>query len=87
MDAAEQELQGQLKICYCDFDGVLHDDAVYCSRGEGIHLRTPAKTLFEWPFILEQLLAPYPDVKIVLSMSWVRVKRFSFAKAQLPAGL
>lgn len=36
---------------------------------------------------MEELLAPYPDVKIVLSTSWVRVKNFEFAKRQLPSSL
>lgn len=72
-----------LWVCYCDFDGVVHDDAVYTSRRDGIHIRTPGRILFEWLAILEELLAPYPDVKIVLSTSWVRVKGFEFAKRQL----
>jgi hypothetical protein len=76
-----------LWVCYCDFDGVTHDDAVYSSRHDGIHIRTPGRTLFEWLPILEKLLAPYPDVKIVLSTSWVRVKGFEFAKRQLTPGL
>lgn len=75
------------KICYVDFDGVTHDDAVYWSRREGIFMGTPGRALFEWLPILEELLAPYPDVKIVLSTSWVRVKNFEFAKRQLPSSL
>lgn len=76
-----------LWVCYCDFDGVTHDDAVYSSRRAGIHIRTPDRTLFEWLPILEELLAPYPDVKIVLSTSWVRIKGFEFAKRQLTPSL
>ena len=87
MTASERVPQSQLWVCYCDYDGVLHDDAVYWSRSKGVHLRTPGRRLFEWAFILEELLAPYPDVKIVLSTSWVRHKRFGFAKKQLPLGL
>lgn len=78
---------GPLCVCYCDFDGVTHDDAVYWSPRDGIHLRTPGRTLFEWLPILEELLAPYPDVKIVLSTSWVRVKGFEFAKHHLTPSL
>ena len=40
------------------YDGILHDDAVYWSRSEGIHIRTPGMRLFEWSFIFEELLAP-----------------------------
>lgn len=76
-----------LRVCYLDFDGVVHDDAVYRLLGKGIHLRTPGRTLFEWLPVLERLLAPYPDVKIVLSTSWVRVMGFDFAKRQLSPGL
>jgi hypothetical protein len=79
--------QDPLWVCYCDFDGVTHDDAVYATRQGGILMRTPGRTLFEWLPVLEELLAPYPDVKIVLSTSWVRVKGFDFAKRQLTPGL
>lgn len=71
------------KICYLDYDGVLQDEAVFWSPKKGIYIRTPGRTLFEWLPILEELLAPHPDVKIVLSTSWVRVRSFSFAKKQL----
>ncbi|MBV6322150.1 HAD domain-containing protein [Duganella violaceipulchra] len=74
-------------VVYLDFDGVLHDDAVYWSKRDGIHIRMPGRTLFEWSHVLEQLLTPYPMVRIVLSTSWVRVKNFEFAKKQLPIGL
>lgn len=85
--ACERGPQASLLVCYCDYDGVVHDDAVYWSPKKGIHIRTPGRTLFEWAYILEELLAPHPDVKIVLSTSWVRHKRFEFSKQQLPLGL
>lgn len=74
-------------VVYLDFDGVMHDDAVYWSKQDGIHIRTPGRSLFEWAYVLEQLMAPYPNCKIVLSTSWVRVKNFEFAKKQLPDSL
>jgi hypothetical protein len=37
--------------------------------------------------LLEELLEPYPDVRIVLSTSWVRVKSFEFAKKHLTPAL
>ena len=74
-------------IVYADYDGVLHDDDVVWSRRRGIHMRTPGRFLFEWSPILEELLLPHPEVKIVLSTSWVRVKSFDFAKKQLSAEL
>lgn len=85
--ANEDVSRDEFRICYCDYDGVTHDDAVYWSPGEGVHLRTTGRTLFEWLPILEELLAPHPDVKIVLSTSWVRVKSFEFAKQQLSSSL
>lgn len=75
-------------VLYLDFDGVVHHDAVYWSRDAGIHIRgAPGRVLFEWAPILEDLLAPFPGVKIVLSTSWVRVRDFDFAKSKLPPAL
>jgi len=72
-----------VRILYLDFDGVLHDAEVYCHPQRGIYIKTPGRVLFEWMPILDELLAPHPDVKIVLSTSWVRVRSFDFAKQQL----
>jgi len=88
----EQTLAGtkpmvDLKVCYLDYDGCLHDDAVYWRPDCGIYLATPSRTLFEWMPILEGLLEPYPQVKIVLSTSWVRMRDFTFAKRQLSPAL
>lgn len=90
--AEELSIQGipggqAIVVVYLDFDGVTHDDAVYWSKKLGIHIRTPGRTLFEWAHILEELLAPHPAVKIVLSTSWVRVKSFDYSKRQLPISL
>jgi hypothetical protein len=74
-------------LCYLDFDGVLHDDEVYFDPRRGVYLDMPGRTLFEWAHILEELLMPYPEVKIVLSTSWVRMKSFYFAKSYLPLAL
>ena len=76
-----------MKVLYLDFDGVLHDDAVYWHPKRGIYMRPPGRTLFEWMPILENLLLPHPDVFIVLATSWVRVRRYTFAKNQLSASL
>jgi hypothetical protein len=76
-----------MKICYLDFDGVLHDDAVYYSAERGIYVATPGRILFEWMPILEELLAPYPLVKLVLSTTWVRQRSLEFAKGKLSPAL
>lgn len=43
--------------------------------------------LFENTGRLEQVLDPYPQVKIVLSTSWVRTKGFSYSCNRLPMSL
>lgn len=79
----ESRDKGPLRICFLDYDGVTHVDTVYWSPKRGIDIGTPGRVLFEWAPILEQLLEPHPDVKIVLSTSWVRIRSFNFAKRQL----
>lgn len=74
-------------VCYLDFDGVLHDDEVYFCRNRGVYLDMAGRTLFEWAHVLGELLVPYPEVKLVLSTSWVRMKSFQFANRHLPSEL
>jgi HAD domain in Swiss Army Knife RNA repair proteins len=75
------------KVLYLDFDGVLHDQEVHFHPKWGIFIKTPGRTLFEWMSILDDLLAPHPEVNIVLSTSWVRVRSFNFARSQLSSAL
>ena len=73
------------KILFLDFDGVLHPDSVYLEhRRPVLHAEG---TLFMWTPYLIQALARYPDVKIVLSTSWVRARGFSRARDVLPEAL
>ncbi|WP_122603930.1 HAD domain-containing protein [Pseudomonas viridiflava] len=72
-------------ILFLDFDGVLHPDDVYMTS-KGPHLLSSGQ-LFMWAPILEKELALFPEVKIVLSTSWVRQLDFSRAKKRLPIGL
>lgn len=72
-----------MELLYLDFDGVLHPENVYIHRKRGIYLDAPGKALFEWMPVLEELVAPHPALKIVLSTSWVRERSYSFAKRQL----
>lgn len=74
-------------ILYLDYDGVLHDKEVYRHPTKGIYIRTPGRILFEWATILESLLLPYTEVKIVLATSWVGVCSYSYAKKRLPLSL
>jgi hypothetical protein len=78
-------------VLYCDFDGVLHPEGVYWGRKRGTYLHDDyvrdGHRLFEHAQLLEELLAPYPNVGIVLSTSWVVQHRFKGAAKWLPAAL
>jgi hypothetical protein len=74
-------------IMYLDFDGVLHDGNVWFRRGRGIFVAKSGRRLFEWEDILIDLLAPYADVKIVLSTSWVQVRSFNYVNRLLHPSL
>lgn len=59
-------------VLYLDFDGVLHHENCHWHPGRGPSLSAPARyELFQHNVLLEQMLAPYPCLKIVLSTSWV----------------
>lgn len=73
-------------ILFLDFDGVLHPDAVYLRHSGQIELRTEG-ALFMWADRLAEALQPHPDVRIVLSTSWVRNIGFHRARKALPADL
>lgn len=73
-------------VIYLDFDGVLHPDDAYVDVKGRVYLKGSG-SLFMWAPILEESLAPYPDVKIVLSTSWVRVKSYAYARNKLPKTL
>lgn len=69
-------------ILYLDFDGVLHHSNVFWSSDAGFHLRAPDRyRLFQHGELLETLLRPYPDIRIVLSTSWARGPHGSFESA------
>ena len=74
-------------VLYLDFDGVLHPDAAYWYRRRGIVLCSPGRKLFDAAPPLVAELARHPDVRVVLSTSWVRVLSFSVALARLPPRL
>lgn len=77
------------KVLYLDFDGVLHHEDVWRHPRRGLYFgpKGAGHKLFENAPLLEHLLAPYPDVVIVLSTSWVRSLRYSRAASKLPAAL
>lgn len=75
-------------VLYLDFDGVLHHEDVWLHDLTGPYIRAEGDhKLFQHAPLLDELLAPYPNVKIVLSTSWVR--RYGCAKTakNLPPSL
>jgi hypothetical protein len=74
-------------ILYLDFDGVLHHENCFWHPKIGAYLSAPeGYVLFQHAELLEQLLAPYPQLKIVLSTSWVHLYGcFKTAKNLRPA--
>ncbi|WP_092003208.1 HAD domain-containing protein [Paraburkholderia lycopersici] len=75
---------------FLDFDGCLHPHQVFEKPGSGPFLvGFPGHKLFENAALLEELLLPYPDLRIVLSTSWVRRYRGSLRRTSrwLPPGL
>lgn len=78
----------QLHVLYLDYDGVLHPDSVYRTRNGIELLHRPAHSLFEHVPLLEAELQPYPEVKIVLSTSWLLIQGgYEHAKSQLSESL
>ena len=74
-------------VLYLDFDGVLHHEDVWWHRRRGAYINTPGYRLFEHMHLLEDALMPFPDVRIVLSTSWVRVRHYSKAAKRLSPSL
>jgi hypothetical protein len=75
--------KGEL-LLYLDFDGVLHHHDVWWHTRIGAYLRAPDQyKIFQHLVLLEQLLAPYPEIRIILSTSWVRQYGCSRAAKQL----
>lgn len=73
-------------ILFLDFDGVLHPDAVYLRLNGQVELRADGH-LFMWSDRLVAALQSYPDVRIVLSTSWVRHRGYQRARKSLPIDL
>lgn len=72
-------------VLYLDFDGVLHHEDVYFRPRGGPFYKNPALgPMFAYVDLLSTALASLPEVKIVLSTSWVRYRGFTKAGAKLP---
>ena len=66
-----------------DFDGVLHQDAVYTTANLEHKFIGEGSLLMHTP-ILEKLIEPYPELKIVLSTNWVRIAGYENTLYKLP---
>ena len=71
VDAPPPKYRGG-KVIFLDFDGCVHPSEVYWRRSIGPFLfNCPGHALFENVDLIASELAPYPDVRIVLSTSWL----------------
>jgi hypothetical protein len=76
-------------ILYLDYDGVLHAADVRVTKDAPLQPQVYVRgeptdqPLFRYMALLELLLAPYPELRIVLSTSWVRAFGYEFAVKQL----
>ena len=75
------------KVLYLDFDGVLHHEDVRWQPKRGAYLQDESFCLFEHAALLDQMLAPFHDLDVVLSTSWVRTYSCHHSAMRLPAGL
>ncbi|MBK5374667.1 hypothetical protein JFT81_08470 [Pseudomonas sp. TH43] len=73
------------RVLFLDFDGVLHPDDVYRTRS-GLELRAPGQLMMH-AGILVEILEDFPQVRISLSTSWVRILGYRRARAALPPEL
>lgn len=75
-------------VLYLDFDGVLHHENAIWHPRRGVYLSAPpGYSLFQHVGLLDEILAPYPEVQIVLSTSWVRAYGCAKAAKRLPLSL
>jgi len=74
-------------VVYLDLDGVVQHENVRWSKRRGIYMAAPGHALFEWVPQLEQALALFPQVALVLSSSWCVWPGFGKTLKRLPPGL
>jgi hypothetical protein len=71
---------------FLDFDGVLHPDAVVVQRNKPMELHTEGELFMHAPVLIDALAA-YPEAKIILSTSWVRVYGYKGTLKRMPSEL
>ncbi|OAJ56010.1 hypothetical protein A6V36_30440 [Paraburkholderia ginsengiterrae] len=70
-------------VLYTDLDHTLHRSDAYRTK-HGIIPGSPDTPFFEFANVLEQLLAPFKEVVIVLSTSWVQELGFEETRSRFP---
>jgi hypothetical protein len=75
-------------LMYLDYDGLLHNENVRIGPDGEPFLQAPERyRLFQHVDLLQELLAPYPAVQIVLSTTWAARFGIERAASYLPDGL
>ncbi|MGJ7509937.1 HAD domain-containing protein [Variovorax sp. GT1P44] len=75
-------------VLYLDYDGVVHHEDVWWHPRRGPYIKAPGcYPLFQHTQMLVDVLEPYPNLKIVLSTSWVRHYTYSKAAKRLSPSL
>lgn len=75
-------------VVYLDYDGTVMHEAVWWHPRRGAYLRAPARyRMFQHVQLLAEMLQPYPQVRIVLSTSWVLRYGCAGAAKRLPLEL
>ncbi|HEX7648718.1 MAG TPA: HAD domain-containing protein [Noviherbaspirillum sp.] len=61
-----------MRVLFLEFDGVLHPASAAYRFAPGNSLRQSvlALWLFRWAWILDELLLPHPDIRIVTHSNW-----------------
>jgi len=77
-------------VLYLDLDGVVHHKAVLWHPQRGPYMsphQAAGHSLFEWLPLLQEELAPYPQVALVLSSSWFIRPGYAKSLLRLPEQL
>lgn len=75
------------RVLYLDYDGCLHPADVRVDILAGLCTDVPNHAVFEHVGLLEELLEPYPNWRIVLSTTWAFRYGMERARAFLPTSL
>lgn len=61
-----------MRVIFADYDGVFHpvSDLHWFTTGLAVDACIERGCLFRWTAILYEMLAPHPDVRIVVHSSW-----------------